>query len=206
MAEGPLLASEEAQDPGIDVTVGGLNVGERTECSGVADIEEVRGLASLMTWKTAVVNLPYGGAKGGIQCDPSQLNSFDLERLMRRFVSRIAKFIGPHEDIPAPDVNTNPQVMAWIVDEYSKYHGYSPGTPRLIASRSTMPRRVRSARADRVRPRSMPLGCGVALTRRPYRACAGADKTTSGGPRGLGIRSRDPPSSRRRSPAPRARG
>lgn len=92
-----------------------------------ADIEEVRGLASLMTWKTAVVNLPYGGAKGGIQCDPSQLDRLDLERLTRRFVARIEKFIGPHEDIPAPDMNTNAQVMAWIVDEYAKYNGYAPG-------------------------------------------------------------------------------
>ncbi len=91
------------------------------------DLDEVRALAALMTWKTAVVDLPYGGAKGGINCDPSELSALDLERLTRRFVSRIERFIGPHEDIPAPDVNTNPQVMAWIVDEYSKFHGYSPG-------------------------------------------------------------------------------
>jgi glutamate dehydrogenase (NAD(P)+) len=90
------------------------------------DLDEVRALASLMTWKTAVVDLPYGGAKGGINCDPGELSQLDLERLTRRFVSRIERFIGPHEDIPAPDVNTNPQVMAWIVDEYSKFHGYSP--------------------------------------------------------------------------------
>jgi len=91
------------------------------------DLDEVRALASLMTWKTAVVNLPYGGAKGGVNVDPKTLSEVDLERLTRRFISRIEKFIGPHEDIPAPDVNTNPQVMAWIVDEYSKYHGFSPG-------------------------------------------------------------------------------
>jgi len=90
------------------------------------DLDEVRALAALMTWKTAVVNLPYGGAKGGINCDPSKLSVMDLERLTRRFIGRIEKFIGPHEDIPAPDVNTNPQVMAWIVDEYSKFNGYSP--------------------------------------------------------------------------------
>ncbi|CAN5747052.1 glutamate dehydrogenase [soil metagenome] len=90
------------------------------------DLDEVRALASLMTWKTAVVNLPYGGAKGGINCDPKELSALDLERLTRLFIGRIEKFIGPHEDIPAPDVNTNPQVMAWIVDEYSKFHGYSP--------------------------------------------------------------------------------
>jgi glutamate dehydrogenase (NAD(P)+) len=86
----------------------------------------VRALAALMTWKTAVVDLPYGGAKGGINCDPGKLSQLDVERLTRRFTSRIERFIGPHEDIPAPDVNTNSQVMAWIVDEYSKFHGYSP--------------------------------------------------------------------------------
>jgi glutamate dehydrogenase (NAD(P)+) len=91
------------------------------------DLDEVRALAALMTWKTAVVDLPYGGAKGGITCDPGTLSQHDLERLTRRFIVRIHQFIGVHEDIPAPDVNTNPQVMAWIVDEYSKFHGFSPG-------------------------------------------------------------------------------
>ncbi len=90
------------------------------------DLDEVRALASLMTWKTAVVDIPFGGAKGGINCNPRELNATDIERLTRRFVSRIERFIGPQEDIPAPDVNTNAQVMAWIVDEYSKYHGYTP--------------------------------------------------------------------------------
>jgi glutamate dehydrogenase (NAD(P)+) len=91
------------------------------------DLDEVRALASLMTWKTAVVDIPYGGAKGGINCDPRELKASDVERLTRRFVARIERFIGPHEDIPAPDVNTNAQVMAWIVDEYAKFHGYTPG-------------------------------------------------------------------------------
>jgi len=91
------------------------------------DLDEVRALAALMTWKTAVVDLPYGGAKGGITCDPAELSELDLERLTRRFISRIHQFIGDHEDIPAPDVNTNPQVMAWIVDEYAKFHGFTPG-------------------------------------------------------------------------------
>jgi len=91
------------------------------------DLDEVRALAALMTWKTAVVDLPYGGAKGGITCDPSNLSAIDLERLTRRFVSRIHSFIGDHEDIPGPDMNTNPQVMAWIVDEYAKFSGFTPG-------------------------------------------------------------------------------
>jgi len=90
------------------------------------DLDEVRALASLMTWKTAVVGLPYGGAKGGINCDPETLSARDLEELTRRFIARIERFIGPNEDVPAPDMNTNPQVMAWIVDEYAKYNGYTP--------------------------------------------------------------------------------
>ena len=92
-----------------------------------ADLDEVRALAALMTWKTAVVNLPYGGAKGGIQCNPRELSELDLERLTRRFAQRMEGFIGPREDIPGPDMGTNARVMAWMMDEYSKFHGYSPG-------------------------------------------------------------------------------
>ncbi len=92
----------------------------------LVDHEEVLSLASLMTWKTAVVNLPYGGAKGGIQCDPTQLSQREIERLTRKFIDQIHDVIGPTRDIPAPDVNTNPQVMSWIMDQYSKYHGHSP--------------------------------------------------------------------------------
>ncbi|GMU60847.1 MAG: glutamate dehydrogenase [Myxococcaceae bacterium] len=90
------------------------------------DADETLGLASLMTWKTAVVNLPYGGAKGGIQVDPGKLSLKELERLTRKFVDQLHDVIGPTRDIPAPDMNTNPQVMAWIMDQYSKYHGHSP--------------------------------------------------------------------------------
>jgi len=91
------------------------------------DLDEVRALASLMTWKTALVDLPFGGAKGGIACDPTQLSTGELERLTRSFVARVHGFIGPQQDIPAPDLNTNAQVMAWIMDEYSKFHGFTPG-------------------------------------------------------------------------------
>jgi glutamate dehydrogenase (NAD(P)+) len=91
------------------------------------DLDEARALASLMTWKTAVVDIPYGGAKGGIDVDPRDLHPRQVERITRTFVERIHQLIGPNEDIPAPDVNTNPQVMAWIVDEYAKFHGFSPG-------------------------------------------------------------------------------
>ena len=88
--------------------------------------EEVRGLASLMTWKTSLLDLPFGGAKGGIACDPDALSEKDLENLTRKFVQSIYEVIGPYIDIPAPDVNTNAQVMAWIMDEYSKFKGFSP--------------------------------------------------------------------------------
>jgi len=91
-----------------------------------ADVCEVRSLAALMTWKTAVVNIPFGGAKGGVTCDPKKLSLAELERLTRTFVSHIDSVIGPYQDIPAPDVNTNPRIMAWIMDEYSKRHGYTP--------------------------------------------------------------------------------
>lgn len=91
------------------------------------DLDEVRSLASLMTWKTAVANVPFGGAKGGIQVDPSTLSKRELERLTRRFVQQIDVAIGPTTDIPAPDMNTNARVMAWIFDEYSRRHGFNPG-------------------------------------------------------------------------------
>jgi len=83
------------------------------------DLNEVRALAMLMTWKCAVVGIPYGGAKGGVQCDPSQMSQDELQRMTRRFTAMIMPIIGPRRDIPAPDVNTNPQVMAWMVDTVS---------------------------------------------------------------------------------------
>jgi glutamate dehydrogenase (NAD(P)+) len=91
------------------------------------DLDEVRSLASLMTWKTAVVNIPYGGAKGGIAIDVSKLSSRELERITRKFIDEIHEMIGPDEDIPAPDMGTDHRVMAWIMDQYDKYHGFNPG-------------------------------------------------------------------------------
>ncbi|KAK2452263.1 glutamate dehydrogenase [Trifolium repens] len=88
--------------------------------------DEVNALAQLMTWKTAVANLPYGGAKGGIGCDPSKLSASELERLTRVFTQKIHDLIGVHIDVPAPDMGTGPQTMAWMLDEYSKFHGHSP--------------------------------------------------------------------------------
>ncbi|MBM4255289.1 MAG: glutamate dehydrogenase [Deltaproteobacteria bacterium] len=90
------------------------------------DAEDVTALASLMTWKTAVVNIPYGGAKGGINCDPAKLTQRELERVTRKFIANIREIIGPNVDIPAPDVNTNAQTMAWVMDEYSRFYGFSP--------------------------------------------------------------------------------
>src|SRR5256885_7085986 len=87
--------------------------------------EEVKALAMWMTWKCAVVGIPYGGAKGGVICDPKNMSPAEIERLTRRYTTEISIIIGPHGDIPAPDVNTNSQVMAWIMDTYSMHGGYS---------------------------------------------------------------------------------
>ncbi len=106
--------------------------GARGPCKGGiryhpdADHDEVLGLATIMTWKTALMDIPFGGAKGGVTVDPKKLSRLELERLTRRFTQRISIMLGPYRDIPAPDVNTNAQVMAWILDEYSNRHGYTP--------------------------------------------------------------------------------
>jgi len=91
-------------------------------------IDTIRALAAWMTWKCAVVDIPYGGAKGGVICDPKEMSSGELERLSRAYIDQIWQVIGPERDIPAPDVYTTPQIMAWMMDEYSKLKGYnSPG-------------------------------------------------------------------------------
>lgn len=90
------------------------------------DIGEVQSLAEAMTWKTSLANIPFGGAKGGVNCDPLEMSQAEVERVTRKFISRIHHILGAHRDVPAPDVNTNPQVMAWILDEYSSRHGYTP--------------------------------------------------------------------------------
>jgi glutamate dehydrogenase/leucine dehydrogenase len=87
-------------------------------------LDEVKALAAWMTWKTSVANIPYGGAKGGVICDPKHMSQPELERLTRRYAAAIAPLIGPYKDIPAPDVYTNAQVMAWIVDTYSTLEGF----------------------------------------------------------------------------------
>ncbi len=92
-----------------------------------ADLDEVRALASLMTWKTALTDIPFGGAKGGVQCDPHELSMDELNRLTRRYTLNIEHLIGINRDIPAPDLGTDAQTMAWMMDAYGQIHGYVPG-------------------------------------------------------------------------------
>jgi len=90
------------------------------------DLDEVRALAALMTWKTAIVEIPYGGAKGGVNCSASEMSEDERQRVARQFMAKVEKVLGPTRDIPAPDVGTNAQVMAWMMDEYGKLHGHTP--------------------------------------------------------------------------------
>lgn len=112
------------------------------------EIDEVRALASLMTWKTAVANVPFGGAKGGVDCTPGELSRKELESVTRGFVDRIDKVIGPSRDIPAPDVGTNAQTMAWMMDEYGKLHGHNPAicTGKPIALEGSLGREAATGR------------------------------------------------------------
>ena len=99
----------------------------------MVDLDEVRAMAMWMTWKCAVVNIPYGGAKGGVVVDPRELSPRELERLARRYATEISILMSPEGDIPAPDVNTNPQIMAWIMDTYSMHRGYT--TPAVVTGK-----------------------------------------------------------------------
>jgi glutamate dehydrogenase (NAD(P)+) len=90
------------------------------------DLDEIRALASLMTWKTAIVGVPFGGAKGGVNCPAQELEPAQIETITRQLVDKLDQTIGPHRDIAAPDVNTNAQVMAWMMDEWAKLHGHEP--------------------------------------------------------------------------------
>jgi glutamate dehydrogenase (NAD(P)+) len=112
------------------------------------DLDEVRALAELMTWKTAIVNIPYGGAKGGVNCDPSKLEPGEVQSIARSFMDKIEKVLGPQRDIPAPDVGTNAQVMAWLMDEYGKLHGHTPAcvTGKPIALEGSFGREAATGR------------------------------------------------------------
>lgn len=113
-----------------------------------------------MTWKTAIVDIPFGGAKGGIQVDTKTLSKLELERLTRRFIDIIDPIIGPNIDIPAPDVATNEQTMAWIMDQYSRRHGYTPaivtGKPVSLGARKGVGRRRAWAWPSRLARRACP--------------------------------------------------
>ena len=112
-------------------------------------IDEVRALAMWMTWKCAVANIPYGGAKGGIVCDPDTMSIGELERMTRRFTNEISIIIGPSKDVPAPDVNTNAQIMGWMMDTYSMNHGFAiPGvvTGKPISLGGSLGRREATGR------------------------------------------------------------
>jgi glutamate dehydrogenase (NAD(P)+) len=112
------------------------------------DIDEVRALASLMTWKTAVAGVPFGGAKGGVNCPADKLESSEVQKIARSFMDKVEKVLGPTRDIPAPDVNTNAQVMAWLMDEYGKLHGHTPAivTGKPIALEGSLGREAATGR------------------------------------------------------------
>ena len=101
--------------------------------SADVSLDEVRALAMWMTWKCAIVNLPYGGAKGGVIVDPSSLSACEVENLSRRFISELEPIIGPDKDVPAPDMGTNAQVMAWMMDTYSMAHGHT--VPAIVTGK-----------------------------------------------------------------------
>jgi len=137
------------------------------------NLDEVRALASWMTWKCAVVNIPFGGAKGGVICDPKKMSNGELERMTRRYTSEIIDFIGPEKDVPAPDMNTNDQTMAWIMDTYSMHMGHTvtsvvTGKPLNIGgSRGRLEATGRGVQAicdESVRYLKMPIeGCRVVI-------------------------------------------
>ncbi|MFB3829876.1 MAG: Glu/Leu/Phe/Val dehydrogenase [Bryobacteraceae bacterium] len=120
-------------------------------------LDEVRALASWMTWKCAVVNIPFGGAKGGVICNPSLMSDAELEKLTRRYTAEIIEFLGPERDVPAPDVNTNERVMAWIMDTYSMHHRT---TVTAVVTGKPM-----SLGGSRGRPEATGRGCMFVSTR-----------------------------------------
>jgi len=128
---------------------------------------EVAALASLMTWKSAVLDIPFGGAKGGIQVDAHQLSKGELERLTRRFTDVIDPIIGPNVDIPAPDVSTNEQTMAWIMDQYSRRHGHTPAivTGKPVSLGGSEGRRAATGRGVALCVREACRACGLDVRR-----------------------------------------
>ncbi|HHP51274.1 MAG TPA: Glu/Leu/Phe/Val dehydrogenase [Moorella mulderi] len=129
-------------------------------------MEEVIALSMWMTFKCAVVGLPYGGGKGGVVCDPRELSPGELERLSRGYIRAIAPFIGPHKDIPAPDVYTNPQIMAWMMDEFSRLKGYNAFgviTGKPLSLGGSLGRKEATARGCFITIREMAKALGLPL-------------------------------------------
>jgi glutamate dehydrogenase (NAD(P)+) len=128
------------------------------------DLDEVRALAALMSWKTAIVNVPFGGAKGGVDVPAEKLSRDELQRVTRSFMDKIEKVLGPTRDIPAPDVNTNAQVMAWMMDEYGKLHGHTPAvvTGKPIALEGSYGREAATGRGLVYMFREAAPGLGLA--------------------------------------------
>ena len=112
------------------------------------DLDEVRALAELMSWKTAIAGVPFGGAKGGINVTPGELSAAERQQVARSFIDKIEKVLGPQRDIPAPDVGTNAQTMAWFMDEYGKLHGHTPAivTGKPIALQGSYGREAATGR------------------------------------------------------------
>ena len=177
------------------------------------DIDEVRALASLMTWKTAVAGIPFGGAKGGVNCPADELEPAELQTIARSFMDKIEKVLGPTRDIPAPDVNTNAQVMAWMMDEYGKLHGHTPAIVHRQADRArglaTAARRrpaaaastcsARRRRSSGSAPPTRPSSSRASATSAPGRRASCTSSAAEDGRR-LGRQRRDP--QRRRASTP----
>ena len=160
------------------------------------DADEVKALAAMMTFKTALVDLPFGGAKGGVRCDPRRLSLTELERVTRRFTYEISPILGPENDIPAPDVNTDGRVMAWLMDTLSMVQGRMlPGVGHRQAARHRrhpQPRGRHVGRLPRLRPRGAPRAghparrqpggaAGLRQGRRAARLPAGLGRHAGGG-------------------------
>src|SRR5678810_152000 len=127
-------------------------------------LDEVTALAAWMTWKCAVAHIPFGGAKGGIVCDPTRMSRRELEALTRRYVAEIVDLIGPEKDVPAPDVNTNDQIMAWIMDTYSMHVGHTATavvTGKPIEMGGSLGRREATGRGVMIVTREAARHCGL---------------------------------------------
>ena len=131
-------------------------------------LEEVKALAAWMTWKCAVVNIPFGGAKGGVVCDPFTMSMAELERVTRRYTSNIIETLGPDSDVPAPDVNTNERVMAWIMDTYSMHHRHTVTavvTGKPVEMGGSLGRREATGRGCMIVTREALARLGMSLTK-----------------------------------------